>query len=248
MSKPVKRRPYTSALRKEQAALTRRLIVDAAAELFLSLGYARTTIKEIASLAGVAPDTVYAAFGTKAQVLTAVLDTRLQASIIDSAQPLAVRDEPDQRRQLSMFAQDMAAISARVRPIFEVLRTAAAVEPEVGQLFAEFEQNRLANMKTAAKWIARRGPLKVSRDRAAEIIWAIASHDVARLLCDVRGWSQAEHATWLESTLTSAILACDPSPAGETPLAREAAARSSAAPGAGSNYPDQARHIENPRG
>jgi AcrR family transcriptional regulator len=206
MSKPVKRRSYTSALRKEQAALTRRLIVDAAAQLFLSSGYARTTIKDIASGAGVAADTIYAVFGTKARVLTAVLDARLQASIIDSAQPLAVRDEPDQRRQLSMFAQDMAAISAQVRPIFEVLRTAAAVEPEVGQLFAEFEQNRLANMKIAAKWIASRGPLKLSQDRAAEIMWAVASHDIARMLCDVQGWSQAQHAKWLESTLTFALL------------------------------------------
>jgi hypothetical protein len=56
--------------------------------------------------------------------------------------------------------QGITAISARVRPIFEVLWTAAAVEPEVGQLFAEFEQNRLTNMKIAANWIARRGPLK----------------------------------------------------------------------------------------
>jgi AcrR family transcriptional regulator len=209
MSDPVKRRPYTSRLRTEQAALTRRLIVDAAAELFLSSGYARTTIKDIASRAKVAPDTVYATFGTKARVLTAVLDSRLQASITDSAQPLAVRDEPDQRRQLSMFAQDMAAISAHIRPIFEVLRTAAAVEPEVSELFAEFEQNRLANMKQAAKWIARRGPLKMSRDRAAEVIWALASPDVGRMLCDVQGWTQAQHATWLENTLRFALLASD---------------------------------------
>jgi len=58
MAKPVKKRAYTSALRTEQAARTRRLIVEAAAELFVSAGYARTTIKEIALHAGVAPDTV----------------------------------------------------------------------------------------------------------------------------------------------------------------------------------------------
>jgi AcrR family transcriptional regulator len=209
MANPVKRRPYTSALRSEQAALTRRLIVDAAAELFVSSGYARTTIKDVASQAGVAPDTVYASFGNKVRLLTAVLDSRLQASIMDSAQPLAVRDEPDQRRQLRMFAQDMAAISERIRPVFEVLRTAAAVEPEVGRAFSEFERHRLANMKQVATWIARRGPLKVGRDRAAEVIWALASPDVGRMLCDVQGWTRAQHATWLESMLTFALLAGD---------------------------------------
>jgi AcrR family transcriptional regulator len=210
MSKPVKRRAYTSALRTEQAARTRRLILQAAADMFVSAGYARTTIKDIASRAGVAPDTVYATFGTKVRVLTAVIDMRLapggEASIMDTAGPGAVRDELDQRRQLHMFARDMAGISARIRPIFEVLRTAAAVEPEVGEVFAEMERNRLAHMKQVTGWLARRGALKVGRVRAAEIIWALTSPDVGRMLCDVQGWSEVQHAAWLEDTLTCALV------------------------------------------
>ncbi len=210
MAKPVKKRAYTSALRTEQAARTRRLIVEAAAELFVSAGYARTTIKEIALHAGVAPDTVYAIFGTKVRVLTAVLDLRLapggEENILETDQPRAMRDEPDQCRQLRMFAWDIAAISARIRPIFEVLRTAAAVEPEVEEVFAEMEQHRLAHMRQVAAWLARRGPLMVSRNRAGEIIWTLTSPDVGRMLCDVQGWSQAEHATWLEGTLACALL------------------------------------------
>ncbi|MBV8159906.1 MAG: TetR/AcrR family transcriptional regulator [Acidimicrobiia bacterium] len=210
MPKPVKRRTYTSPLRTQQAAQTRHLIVEAAAGLFMSTGYARTTIKDIASQAGVAPDTVYATFGSKVRVLTAVLDSRLapggEASIMDTAEPRAVRDDPDQRRQLQLFARDMAAISARIRPIFEVLRTAAAVEPEVGAVFAEMEQHRLAHMRQVAVWLARRGPLRVSRQRAGEIIWALVSPDVGRMLCDVQGWSQAEHAAWLETTLACSLL------------------------------------------
>jgi AcrR family transcriptional regulator len=210
MAKTVNRRPYNSALRTQQAAHTRQLIVEAAAELFVASGYARTTIKDIAARAEVAPDTIYATFGTKVRVLTAVLDARLapggEESIMDTAEPQAVRDEPDQRRQLQMFARDMAAISARIRPIFEVLRTAAAVEPEVGEVFAEMEQHRLAHMKQVTAWLAGRGPLKVSRDRAGEIIWAVASPDVGRMLCDVRGWSEAQHAAWLEDTLACALL------------------------------------------
>ena len=223
MPEPVKRRPYVSALRKEQAARTRLLIVDAAAGLFVSDGYARTTIRAIAERAGVAPDTVYAIFGSKLRVLTAVLNARLapsgEASVMDRPESRAVRDEPDQHHQLHRFASDMAAVSARIRPIYEVLRTASAVEPEVGEVFAEMERHRLAHMRQLAGWFARRGPLRVGQDRAAEIIWALASPDVARMLCDIRGWSQAQHAAWLETMLSCALLPADGTP----PQAAEAA-------------------------
>jgi AcrR family transcriptional regulator len=178
--------------------------------LFVSEGYARTTVRAIAERAGVAQDTVYAIFGSKVNVLTAVLNVRLapsgQASVMDRPESRAVRDEPDPRRQLHRFAYDMAAVSARIRPVYEVLRTAGAVEPEVGEVFADMERHRLAHMRQLAGWFARRGPLRVSRDRAAEILWVLASPDVARMLCDVRGWSQAQHAAWLETMLTCALL------------------------------------------
>ncbi len=214
MREPVKRRKYVSALRKEQAARTRLLITEAAAELFVSKGYARTTIRAIAERAGVAPDTVYAVFTSKVNVLTAVLNDRLapsgETSVMDRAESRAVRDEPDQRRQLHRFAYDMAAVSARIRPVYEILRTASAVEPEVGEVFAEMEQHRLAHMRQLAGWFARHGPLRVSRERAAEILWVLASPDVARMLCDIRGWSQAEHAAWLETMLSYALLEASP--------------------------------------
>jgi AcrR family transcriptional regulator len=214
MRKPVKRRPYVSALRQEQAARTRMLITEAAAELFVSEGYARTTVRAIAERAGVAPDTVYAVFGSKVGVLTAVLNARLapsgEASVMDRAESRAVRDEPDPRRQLHRFAHDMAGVSAQIRPIYEVLRTAGAAEPEVGQVFAEMERHRLAHMRQLAGWFARHGPLGVSRDRAADILFVLASPDVARMLCDVRGWSRAQYAAWLEAMLSCALLPEDP--------------------------------------
>jgi len=210
MARDAKKRSYTSAIRREQAARTRSLIVDAAADLFISEGYGRTTVRAIAERAGVAPDTVYATFGSKVRVLTAVVDARLAPSgaenVMDRPEALAVRDEPDPRLRLRRFAQDIAAVSTRVRPIYEVLRTAAAAEPDVREVFAEMEAHRLANMRRLAGWLAQGGALRVDEGRAAEVVWALASPDVARMLCDVRGWTEAEHAAWLESTLAAALL------------------------------------------
>jgi AcrR family transcriptional regulator len=210
MTKPVKRRAYESAVRQGQAAQTRSKILAAAGLLFEADGYGRTTIKAIAEAAGVATDTVYAVFGTKARVLTALIDQRLAPAgddnVTQRSQAQAVRDEPDQRRQIQLFAHDIAGLSSRVRPVYEIMRTASAVEPDMAAVFAEMEGYRANNMHRVAEWLAANGPLRVDVERAAEIIWVLTSPDVARQLCDIRGWSDDEFASWLEDTLLRVLL------------------------------------------
>ena len=177
----------------------------------MSEGYARTPIRRIAEAAQVSPDTVYAVFGSKARVLTALIDQRLAPApgvenVLHRPEATAVRDEADQCRQIHQFAHDMASISARVRPVYEILRTASAVEPAMAAIRAEMDAYRLRNMRQAAEWIAARGPLRIDVDRAGEIIWTLASPDVSRMLCDDRGWTQDEYAEWLEDTLVRALL------------------------------------------
>ena len=205
------KRNYSSPIRDEQAARTRARILDAASELFLDRGYGRTTMKDIAESAGVARDTVHAVFGSKARVLTALIDLRL---VPDGSVPaarerpeaLAFKNEVDQRKQIELYSAFIAGLSTELRPVFEILRTASAVEPEAADVFEEMDQHRLANMQTYAKWIAARGPLRVSTRRAAEIMWTVASPDVGRMLCDVLGWTEAQHAQWLADTLTRTLL------------------------------------------
>jgi AcrR family transcriptional regulator len=211
---PVKKRAYSSPVRQEQAALTRARILAAAGDLFVAQGYARTTIRHIGEVAQVSPDTVYAVFGSKARVLTALIDQRLAPApgvenVLDRPEATAVRDETDQRRQIHSFARDMAEVSARVRPVYEILRTASAVEPEMATVRAEMNAYRLRNMRQATEWIAARGPLRVDPGRAGEIIWALASPDVSRMFCDDLGWTQDEYAEWLEDTLVRVLLPAD---------------------------------------
>lgn len=205
------KRKYSSAVRDEQAARTRTRILEAASELFLERGYARTTIKDIAVQADVARDTVHAIFGNKARVLTALIDLRLVpddavANVTQRQDAQAIRNEMDQRKQIELFAKFIAGISTELRPVFEILRTASAVEPEMANVFEEMNRFRLDNMQTYAKWIAARGPLRVTTRRAGEIIWALASLDVARMLCDEIGWTQSQHARWLTDTLIRTLL------------------------------------------
>jgi AcrR family transcriptional regulator len=205
------KRNYSSAVREEQAARTRMRILDAASELFLERGYGRTTIKDIAARADVARDTVHAIFGSKARVLTALLDQRLVldvtvANVTERPDAQAIKNEVDQRKQIELFAEFITGISTQLRPVAEILRTASAVDPEMGKVFEEMDGFRMINMQTYAKWIAARGPLRVSTRRAGEIIWALASQDVARMLCDELGWTQSQHARWLADTLIRTLL------------------------------------------
>jgi AcrR family transcriptional regulator len=208
------KRKYSSAVREEQAARTRTRILDAAAELFLERGYARTTMKDIAVQADVARDTVHAIFGSKARVLTALIDHRLVpdgsvTNVTQLPEALAIKDEVHQRKQIELFAKFIASISTELRPVFEILRTASAVEPEMAKVFEEMDQFRMNNMQTYASWIAARGPLRVSTRQAGEIIWALASLDVARMLCDELGWTESQHARWLSDTLIRTLLPDD---------------------------------------
>lgn len=211
MAKPVKKRTYDSPVRQEQAAQTRARIVQTAARLFGGKGYARTTIRQIAEGADVAVDTVYATFGSKPRVLTAVIDERLAggarvANVMDRPEALAVRDETDQRRQIDLLAHDLANVVTRVGPVFEMLRSAASVEPQLAKVYAEMQAYRRSNMARAIEWVVARGPLRVSPERAVDTLWTLAAPDVARMLFELRGWSTEDYAEWLSDTLARALL------------------------------------------
>ena len=69
------RRAYRSTRRAEQAATTRRDILAAAGALFRARGYGATLIPVIAAEADVAVETIYRAFGSKAGLFRAVIES-----------------------------------------------------------------------------------------------------------------------------------------------------------------------------
>ncbi|MDR1124518.1 MAG: TetR/AcrR family transcriptional regulator [Deltaproteobacteria bacterium] len=76
-----KSRPYTSTIRKQQALETRNRIADAAEGLIKGAGYENATINTIAATAGVATQTVYSVFGSKAGILVYLLTRKISAHI-----------------------------------------------------------------------------------------------------------------------------------------------------------------------
>src|SRR3954471_10829461 len=109
MAERVKTRRYNSPRRREQAAATRREILEAAQRLFERDGYAATTMAAIAAEAGVALKTVYLAFESKSGGLRALWNMLLRgdtgdAPVSERAWYREVLDEPDPERQLQRAA------------------------------------------------------------------------------------------------------------------------------------------------
>src|SRR5512132_3157576 len=119
MPERVKTRRYESPRRREQAAATRREILDAAQRLFEQQGYAATTMAAIAAEAPVALKTVYIAFETKSGLLRALWHLLLRGDEEES--PVAERDwyrevleEPDPERQLRLNARNSKRVKLRI--------------------------------------------------------------------------------------------------------------------------------------
>jgi AcrR family transcriptional regulator len=209
----VNKRPYTSALRQQQASETRSRILDAAQRLFTERGYGATSIEAIASEAGVATDTVYASFRTKAGVLHKLLDVRVggddaPVQLLDRKGPQGVRTEPTQQRQVAGFAADVAEILERARPVDDIMRGAAAVDPEIAALRARMQGLRYDNIRQFVSWLAANGPFRggIGEEEAAAIIWTLASPEVHGLLRDGRGWALDRYVAWLGDTLARTLL------------------------------------------
>src|SRR5690349_16921128 len=114
-------RKYDSTRRQAQARQTRLQIAEAARTLFFERGYAGTSIEAIAEGAGVAPETIYATFKNKRNILSFVFDIAIGGDdenirLLDRPDPQAVMNETDQYRQLSMFAQGITQILHRAAP------------------------------------------------------------------------------------------------------------------------------------
>jgi AcrR family transcriptional regulator len=213
MAKPTSsKRTYDSSRRQEGARQTRQAIARAALQLFTERGYRGASIDGIAALAAVAPETIYATFGSKREVLHYLIDTAVGGDeapvrIIDRTEPQAVLQETDAHRLIAGFADGISTILNRAAPVFAILTEAAKTEPELARLLSRLQTERLENMTRVARAIGRLAPLRVEADRAAETLWALTSQDLFLLLtAATHGWTREQYAAWLQDSLERLLL------------------------------------------
>jgi AcrR family transcriptional regulator len=186
-------------------------VIEAATVAFVEEGYAGTTIAKIAEQAGVSPETVYATFGTKRDVLRAVAERAAagapDAEVVGEAWLARVRAEPDQRRRLELMSDATRDVLRRVAPIDEMVRSVAPSDPEIAELQDELERRRRADVRGLVLLLAEAGPLRVPVDDAVDLMWALArSTGLYRSLTTDRRWSDRRARAALTDVLTRVLL------------------------------------------
>ena len=207
------KRRYDSTRRREQAAETRRAILDAAQRLFERDGYAPTTMAAIAAEAGVAVKTVYLGFETKSNLLRTLWNVRLrgdegEAPVAQRAWYLEVLEEPDPDKQLRLNARNARAAKERMGTLLGVIRGGAPADPEVDALWQRIQDEFHANQGEVVKRLAAKKALRkgLDVDRATDILWALNHPEPWLLLVGRRGWSPEEWEEWFSEASRSQLL------------------------------------------
>jgi AcrR family transcriptional regulator len=197
--------------------LARAAVVRAARALFLERGYAAATIEAISGTSDVPPATVYRLFSSKLGILKALLDVSIAgddqaAPVQDRANAQALFADADPARQLAGFAGLCRQINARSAPAYQILLGAAGADPEAAALLAEYTRQRQQGQGQIARSLARIGALRpeLNQRDAADIIHALMSPEVYRLLVGDRGWPPGRYEQWLTGVLIGQLL---PAPA-----------------------------------
>jgi len=192
---------------------TRAAVVAAARELFLERGYAVTTIEAISELSDTPQPTVYRLFGSKLGILQAVLDISIAGddeavTMLDRPQVRSLVANPDPRATLAGFAALVATLMVRTSPVHRVLEEAARADQGAADALAEIARQRHDGQRRVTRSLARAGALRagVKERDAADIVHALASPEVFRLLVNDRGWNAKRYEQWLSSILIEQLL------------------------------------------
>jgi AcrR family transcriptional regulator len=194
----VKRRSYRSGIRRGDAP---RLICEAAHRLFVTKGYAATSIEDIAAEAGVARPTIFTAVGPKPAILKAVVDQAVGGDEEDV--PVAERpwfvealEEKDPARALRLHVRNMSRIQQRFAQVLHALETAAAVDADAAELYAEMRRQRRIGIGDIAADIAGKAKLRCDWQTLADVLLAVP-HDSFRRLVHEEGWPVEKWEAWL---------------------------------------------------
>ena len=202
-----KKRPYHSRVRQRQAEETHQRILVAARSLFESRGYATTTLEAIAESADVSPKSIASVFGSKRALLAAVINPdAFSAPVQQLIEELRATEDPS--RRLSFVAKLTCQVYEPLASSMELLRTASAVAPELADLAQQIEARRRQNQARLIASLHGQELLRhgLSLDEATDVLWALTSYDLYRMLVVERGWEPVRYETWLAQLLIQQML------------------------------------------
>lgn len=185
-------------------------MIQAAHGLFLERGYEATTMQDVADAAGVAVQTMYYTFKTKAQLLAevesfALLGDRPPGEWGDTALGLRLRNATTVSELVKAFVDVDSQMKARLAPFVAAVGQALPSDPEAvaqresgRQEFFGFFIDRLAGLKGLRPGITTK--------HALDILMVINSLPAFIELTTKRDWTLQQWQSWLTSTIETQFL------------------------------------------
>jgi len=208
----VKRSEPERLSRRQRAQATQWRIVKAAYTLFCEQGYAGTTMAQIAEAAGVAVQTVYFVFHTKAGLLSRAYEFAVGGELERLPPPqqpwyVAMAAEPDLTEALRHLVTGVGEIMRRVTPLVRVARVAADGDPDTAQIVAFHEDLRARGYREVLELLRGKAEFRpgLTLERATHLLLLFIGMDVYHALVGSGGWSHEEWLDWTVSAVAEQV-------------------------------------------
>ena len=160
---------------------------------------------DVAAGAGVAVQTVYFTFHTKAELLAGAYEFAVLGEDDPKPPPMqpwyaAAEAEPDAHMALRVLAPGVAEIVTRAAPLETVVRATAASDPEAAAVWDYHERLRADGYRGMVELLAAKAPLAhgLTTERATDLfLLYLGPHPYRGLVVD-HGWTVND---WLDWTI-----------------------------------------------
>jgi AcrR family transcriptional regulator len=209
---PAPRRKYDNRRRRADADARQRRIIDAAAALFIEQGFGATSIDQIAAAVDVSPESIYKKYGSKAGILSAVIEVALvgepdRIAVVDRAPGLADITRDVCAARFADYAKFIRVLNERVAPLIRVMEQATSSEPALKELRSRLHDIQKADCR---HWIGQLGARSLrpglSTAQAVNVMSTINTPYVFSLLTVDGDMTTDEYEHWLAHALPHLLL------------------------------------------
>lgn len=200
------KRPYRSPVREQLAVVTRQRIAAAAKDLFTEHGFSGTTVANIAARAGVATPTVYATFGSKGAIVSALL-AQMEDDAGSAEWVKRIAQETDPHAKLEAFAMWTTALFSSSKVLIQAANGAAG-DPAMATLREQGNRHRREGLRAIIGALNQGDALSggLSEERALDRAWMLTGIELYLSATDGCGWTDAQYQEWLTALLQQQLL------------------------------------------
>jgi AcrR family transcriptional regulator len=189
-------------------------MLESARSLFVSQGYANTTMAQISTHAEVAVQTLHYTFQTKGKLLIEVVEV-VAAGGEPAPVPVHQREWFQQmmlatspQRVLALSVEHGTEIYERVAQLWPAVAEAVS-DPDVARYWEGVATGRRNAQRGQVVRLADLGGLKpgLRIEPATDVLFLLAGHGPYRSLVQDAGWPMVEYRSWLFTTLVQQLLA-----------------------------------------